>query len=261
MATATVNAGSDLLFAWGPRRRRKLSIASFVLASFALHAFGFYLFQIVYPPSVAPLVPASRVSVISPSTPDGRQLLRWIEAEDPAITSATQRAPEAKTYQPPRVPHAPTYLGHLPSLRPIAPFAPDLRVPSAHPPGPVSSPRTRQPSVTRPTPTSFIFSQDLTDLGPAEFPATHFARIGRDAPDAALFRVSVNSQGEIRNAILARSSGDSALDEQARQALALVRFSQIDRRKFSAPDAIIWGTATVQWGNDVAPPADSRPSR
>ena len=55
-----------------------------------LHALCFYAFQIIYPPAVALLPPPGRVTVIAPNTQEERVLLRWLEAEDPALASTTQ---------------------------------------------------------------------------------------------------------------------------------------------------------------------------
>jgi hypothetical protein len=42
-----------LLFRWERPRQRKVAIAGFLLASAALHALCFYLFQVVYPPAIS----------------------------------------------------------------------------------------------------------------------------------------------------------------------------------------------------------------
>ena len=91
MTYALAEPPGNLLFKWAPRRRRTRSILSFLVASVILHAFGFYLLQIVYPPTLALRNSVGRVDVISPTTPEGRQLLRWVEAEDPAVAAKTPR--------------------------------------------------------------------------------------------------------------------------------------------------------------------------
>lgn len=84
-------AVNDLVFRWEKPGRGKWTLSGFLLGSLFLHALGFYLFQIVYPPAVALLPPPGRVSLISPDTDEGRQLLRWLEAEDPALASTTSQ--------------------------------------------------------------------------------------------------------------------------------------------------------------------------
>src|SRR4051812_29886523 len=97
-----------LIFRWAPPRPRKRAIMSFLIASVTLHAFGFYIFQIIYPPPLTLLPAPARVSVISPITEEGRLLLRWVEAEDPALGSTTQRPADTKLFQPPKVSHVPS---------------------------------------------------------------------------------------------------------------------------------------------------------
>ena len=91
------------IFNWSPARSRKVSIISFIAASAVLHALCFYIFQIIYPPTVALLPPPARVSIITPASEEGRLLLRWIEAEDPALSSTTQRPPDASSFARPAV--------------------------------------------------------------------------------------------------------------------------------------------------------------
>ena len=89
----------------------------------------------------------------------------------------------------------------------------------------------------------------------------HFATTGSEPPQAALFRVAVSELGDVRYSMLQRSSGDTALDEQARQTLALCRFSPVENRKSKIENDLVWGTASVQWGNDVAPPVQASPDQ
>src|SRR5579871_1381696 len=59
-----------------------------VLGSVLLHAATFFLFQVVYPQRVTIPAPAPRVSLLTPSSPENIALLRWIEAEDPALVAS-----------------------------------------------------------------------------------------------------------------------------------------------------------------------------
>src|SRR2546422_7349263 len=47
----------------------------------------------------------------------GRGLLRWLEAEDPALASTTQPPADGKSLAMPTIQHAPSYLMRQPSLR------------------------------------------------------------------------------------------------------------------------------------------------
>jgi hypothetical protein len=87
-----------LLFGWEKPRRRKAAIAGFLFASAALHALCFYLFQVVYPPAISLLPPPAQVSVIAPTNPEARTFLNWLNAEDPALATQTQRPADARAF-------------------------------------------------------------------------------------------------------------------------------------------------------------------
>ena len=127
-----------LVFAWEHRPAPAIGdrgISS--CASAVLHALCFYVFQIIYPPAVALLPPPGRVTVIAPNTEEGRVLLRWLEAEDPALASTTQPPVDGKSLTMPTIQHAPSYLTRQPALKSFQPLRPILRMPSAQPPAPV----------------------------------------------------------------------------------------------------------------------------
>ncbi|MEY2519583.1 MAG: hypothetical protein QOF24_1342 [Verrucomicrobiota bacterium] len=259
--SAPLVAENGLIFAWSLRRRRKLAILGFLFASLALHAVGFYIFQIVYPPAVALLPPPGRVTLISPNTDEGRVLLRWLEAEDPALASTTQPPPDAKSLVMPTIQHAPSYLGRQPALRELPTAAPDLTVPSARPPAPVEQPAAQIQTPPKISPTTLQFSAELEALGTVQGIEMKFTASGRESPQAAQFRIAVNEKGEVRHCFLQNSSGDATLDDQARKYLALSRFSPIANRKSQIANDLTWGTATVEWGNDITPPPPPGPNK
>src|SRR5947209_19467100 len=58
-----------------------------VFGSLLAHAGTFFLFHVVYPQRVTIPQPAPHVSLLNPSSPENIALLRWIEAEDPALVA------------------------------------------------------------------------------------------------------------------------------------------------------------------------------
>ncbi len=242
------------IFSWETGRRRKVSLISFLAASVLLHALCFYLFQIIYPPTVALLPPPARVNLITANSEEGRLLLRWIEAEDPALSSLTQRPPDAVTTSPPTPPHVPSYVRHQPELKQLPAPRPDLSIPSAEPPGPVALPPPPPPAPARPVATTVRFEPTTAGLGAPEIPPLHFTASNGVPPDAAQFRVGISAHGVVRFCFLERPSGDPALDEQARQHLLLCRFPMSENQSSKIENFLIWTTATVAWGNDIASP-------
>jgi hypothetical protein len=255
-------ATNDLVFGWEKPGRGKWTLSGFLLASLGLHAFGFYLFQIVYPPAVSLLPPPGRVSLIAPDTDEGRQILRWLEAEDPALASTTQPAPDAKALVLPTIQHAPSYLARQPALKDLPPAPPALRIPSAHPPAPVEKPSTLAQIVTKPVMTAIRFSPELDSLIAPQTPELKFTASTRESPETARFLIGVNEKGEVRYCFLQASSGDPGLDDQARKYLALTRFPALRNPNSEIRNDFTWGTATLEWGNDLtaAPSPNPAPS-
>ena len=258
---------SPLLFDWEAPRRRNLAITGFLTASLAAHVACFYVFQIVYPPTVS-LTPApQRVSFITAKSEEGATLLRWVDAEDPALASTTRRPPEAKRYLLGKIQHIPSYSENEPALKEAPPLTVDLRVPSAQPPGPVSFQPSAKPTTAGPLPTKVTFSGELERMGEPKFVPISFKASTHEPPQNAQFRIAVD-QGAVVYCFAVTSSGDAALDEQARQKLVLCRFStrpvlpampepmaKVGSRaegSTSRIDSLVWGIATIEWGNDVA---------
>jgi len=248
----------DLIFGWERPGRGKWTIGGFLLASLALHALGFYIFQVVYPPAVALLPPPGRVSLIAPNSDEGRLLLSWLDGEDPALASTTQVPPDGKSLVMPTIQHAPSYLGRQPALKDLPPTPPAVRIPSARPPAPVEAPAKQVQSATKVAPTVIRFSPEFETLGSAQTPELKFSASGPESPQATQFRVGVNDKGEVRHCFLQNSSGDAALDEQARKYLALTRFPVLHPPSSILP-GLVWATAAVEWGNDIVPSSSPNP--
>jgi hypothetical protein len=245
-ATAT-----PFIFNWEGPCRRNLAIAGFIAASFAVHLASFYLFQVVYPPTVS-LVPApQRINLIYANSEQTATVLRWIDAEDPALAATTRRPAHMQRYAVGKVEHIPSYFATEPALKEPPPLAVDLRVPSAQPPGAVPVTRSAVASAVGFHPTRVTFSSELQQLGQAQLTAPSFKASSIETPQNAQFRIAVDSQGAVRYCFLLNSSGDATLDEQARQHLALCRFPETST---SNSDSLAWGIATIEWGNDVAQP-------
>ena len=92
-------------------------------------------------------------------------------------------------------------------------------------------------------------------LGAPVLPALRFTASSNEPPQAAQFRLALDAHGEVRYCFLQSSSGDSALDDQARRYLLLARFPTIEERKPENETGDLWITATIEWGNDLAVPS------
>lgn len=245
------SAAPPLIFSWAPPRRRARALAFFLIASLLLHAFCFYLFQIVYATSVAlPPAPA-RLSVITADDPESGGFLRWIEAEDPALATTTQKPPETKPIALPPLEHVPSYATHQPTLKTLPETTPALQVPSVFPVGAKREPTPAPPAVPPARrKTAILVDETAAEFQDAKFPEPQFSSSRPDAPSNARFRLAVDAAGAVRYCFLIESSGDPDLDEQARAALKQGRFSPA---ALSSP-AWRWTVADILWGSDLTPP-------
>lgn len=253
-------AAEPLLFSWDSPRRRRIAVLAFLALSLLAHAICFYIFQIVYPPTVTLLPPPARVALITPASEEGRTLLRWIDAEDPAVAFTTHRPPEARLRALPKVEHIPFYRAVEPSFKELPPLEDNTRALESQPPGAV--PFIRQKNISSTSgqiPTSVSFSSELDAFGSATFPEDRFVASNKETPEAVRFRVAVGNRGEIRYCFPMNSSGDPALDEQARLYLARCRFSRSAARDVKSDASLTWGTATIEWGSDISRPEAKQP--
>ena len=85
-------------------------------------------------------------------------------------------------------------------------------------------------------------------------PQSGFELSTEETPQTLRFRVAVNDLGEIRYCFPINTSGDPALDEQARLQVVRSRFSQNSQTGTKPGSSLVWGMATIQWGSDVARP-------
>jgi hypothetical protein len=249
-----VSAATPFIFNWDRPRRRTLVLTGFVALSFAIHVAAFYLFQVVYPQTVSLLPAPRRVSLMTANSEQTATLLRWIDAEDPALASTTRRPAHMQRREMGKVEHVPSYFAREAALKEPPPLTVDLRIPSAQSPGPVPFARQAIAAPVGMQPTRVSFSSELQQLGEAKFVPANFKTSTSETPQNAQFRIAVDPDGAVVYCFALASSGDANLDELARQHLALARFPAR-----STGEPLVWGIATIEWGNDVAP-ANAKPS-
>jgi hypothetical protein len=233
-----------LLFSAQETRVIPWTLLGFILLSACIHAFGFYIFQIVYPPVARAGPPPVQVGLIAPGTPEADAILRWIDSEDPALAAEPGHAAIPGLMS---LPYIPSYA----SVHARPAMAPSTDQPLRYPDGlsgldlvkiaasqPAAPPRPPPPAATT-----------LSLSGPLEnavlekepsFDSLHEADLGELQP--ARFLLGVSDQGEVRYVFLQDPSGDKTLDAAASRLLGQVRF-----RPCSTP--LTWGFATFFWGS------------
>jgi hypothetical protein len=259
-SVASEPAAEPLLFTWDTPRRQSTLLAAFLVLSLVAHALCFYIFQIVYPTPVALLPPPARVTFIAPDSEEGRTLLRWVDAEDPAVAFTTHPPPGARLGDLPKTEHLPSYSTAQPIFKEMPPLKPDLRLPSSRPPGAVHPVARKAASAKHTARTYISFSKEFDQFGAPTLPPSGFATSNQETPETLRFRVAVNDWGEIRYCFPINLSGDPALDEQARLQVVRSRFSQNRQTGIKPGSSLVWGMATIQWGSEVSHPQQAPPN-
>ena len=223
------------------------TLLGFILLSACVHAFGFFLFQTIYPANARMGPPPVQIGLLAPGTPEADAILRWIDSEDPAVAAQPGEA---------AIPHLMS-LPYLPSYnkvhgRPTMASAP-AEAPLPYPDG-VSGTDLIKMAVARPAgpqapavpvPTALSFSGPLQEAGPLPSLAGLHET---DPVQPARFLLGVSDTGEVRYVFLQDASGDKTLDANAGGILQQVRF-----QASAAP--LTWGFATFYWGSEVFAPA------
>jgi hypothetical protein len=240
-----------LTFQWPAEKGFPFLLFFCVLGSVLAHGATFVLFQVVYPERVTIPQPAPHVSLLTPSSPENIALLRWIEAEDPAlIASESPVRPPALV----EVLYRPSF--SEPRTEPLgAPKeAPNqVRFPPAIDRLAVRNTATQHPvaGAVPPLPTTVRFSGALASRPLTRNPAIRFSQQAPTPVRPSHFLVGVDASGTIRYQFLQESSGDAGLD-----GLGAMHLGQV---QFAASEALVtWGMVAVIWGDDAHAPAIAR---
>jgi hypothetical protein len=235
-----------LLFSWEPGKWLPGWLWLFVPVSALAHAASFFLFRVVYPnhPSLPSTPP--RVVLLNNSLPEHAPLLQWIDTHNPALMAP----PSADSAQLPLA--APAYRPSFQSIHTEPAQPPGESPAEATPPlfSPLKLLRTAPPQsqqpvpARRPNPTRVQLSTELQRRAtgvPAKLASLSPAR----PMPSPRFLLGVTDGGAVRFIFLQSSSGEDALDQAAAESLLQIAFQP-------APTAVLWGFATVEWGDPAA---------
>jgi hypothetical protein len=220
------------------------TLLGFVLLSALVHAFGFYVFQTLYPPA-AHVGPAPvQVGLLTPGTPEADAILRWIDSEDPALTT---RPDKAVIQGLETVPYVPSYQiahsrpGLVPTIQPPLPYPAGVsgldlvELAAAKPAASATAPAS--------VATVLNLSGGLKETVLEPLPSFDGLRAANPGPlEPARFLIGISPKGEAQYVFLQDSSGDKKLDETASRLLERVRFHAF-------ASGTEWGFATFFWGS------------
>jgi hypothetical protein len=235
-----------LTFDWPRAERFPWILFGCVFLSLVAHAASFFVFQVVYPQRVTIPFPPQRVSLLTPSSPENRNVLRWIAAEDPALVARTHSVAPTTLLE---VPYRPSYQTVRTSPRGSVEPEVVVEYPPARPPLSIvrsAAPRSLPPvPAVQPAPTGVTFSAPLHDRPPTSRLAFSWRQRASEPLEPLSALLGVTDRGEVQFALLQHSSGNQAIDREAIAQLQRITFPATE----SAP--VTWAFATVSFGQDA----------
>lgn len=241
------DSAPGLTFHWPARRGVSFMLPGFILLSLFAHALAFYVFQVAYPTSASIASPPAQVSLLTPSNPIHLAMLRWIEAEDPAIASTPPEISPRNLFD---LRYKPSYAEvHAVPKAVVRGPVPLIFPPARNPLAIIGSAIAPQQKVTAPIPaprsvvrfSGALANRPIKDQPPIEITSKSSAAL---APTR--FLIGVSDRGEVREIFLQAGSGDKSIDDEAADRLQKFGFAPADQ-------AVAWGFATFFWGGDAYP--------
>jgi hypothetical protein len=234
-----------LTFNWPGHGHVSLALPGFIILSLLIHAATFLVFSVVYTASASIMPPPAQITLVTPTSDAARSFLRWLGTQDPTDLTRTSDLMPLSLLD---LPYHPSYAGR--QTQPVMAVEhqdgimyPPVKTPLALIRDTAPAQAVHEKKIAVPS-TTVLFSGGLAGRALKEQPVFDCKTRAESAPAVARFLVAVDARGEIRNAFLQASSGDSGMDRQAEARLARLSFVPAD-----AP--LTWGIATFHWGSDA----------
>lgn len=245
-----------LKFHWPQRPQISLALIGFLFLSVLAHGLAFYILQVVDPPVVAITPPPVQVSLLTPSTPENVELLKWIDSEDPAAIANPHEIVPGNLYDM-------AYQRSPADIR-ATPKSPDeLTAPVPYPPAQdamkITGTQEESPAAAvvkmPPLQTALRFSGELAGRKILKQPPLKFDIPGEGSREPDSFMVGVGPDGKVLYTFFLGVETDDkakAIGKQAENYLGSLEFSR-------EAGGVAWGVATYYWGNDTYQPGPAKP--
>jgi len=228
-----------LIFDWR-KARWDYRLPVLVAISLLGHVLCFYLFHVIYPPTTSLLPPSAQVTVLDPTSSRDKNMLEWMEVNDPATVSAPWFDASLVSKLASR--YKPSFSSMAPELKPSdASEAPAKGIPS------IFSAETLIPMRLHPvataSPEMFPSRLDIaSSLRERPVISSQSLPIASTLAGPVSFFIGVNPAGEVDFLFLRSSSGSNSLDEAGRSFIRKLRFKQGSH--------LDWGVVTLHWGGN-----------
>lgn len=106
-----------LIFQWKHRQKAMFHIAVFLVLSVVLHVFGFYLFQVVYPPAGKVEPVPDRLTVLDPSDPEVHAMMGKIQDRIVFLRPASENSELRPSLDDYSIRFEPTFSNRQPEMK------------------------------------------------------------------------------------------------------------------------------------------------
>ena len=240
-------------FDWSGSHRSSWTLALLIFLSVILHGAAFFFVHIstserqLIPQTAQPVQLLTRFAPDGSISPENEAVLRWIEAEDPAIAARIANVEPAGILD---VAYRPSYATSRTQPRSIPAEPAIIQYPPARDSLEFIMSADEKPATAVPEAptrkTVIAFHAALKSRAPAEVTVALETRSALSLSTAILL-VGVNAQGEVRFAFVQSSSGAPEMDAEALRLTSSIHLAP-------APEPMTWATASIRWGNDAVAP-------
>ncbi len=239
------------IFDWSGAHRSSWMLAMFIFLSLFAHSAAFFFVHVseserhLIPKSAQPVQLLTRFGADGAPSPENEAMLRWIEAEDPAVVA---RIPQVEPAGLLDVPYRPSYAVFRTQPRDIPAEPPVIQYPPARDSMSYILDADRKPPAQLPdapeTATAIIFHGPFAVRAGGELRAKP-AMTSSQSLRAVELLAGATSEGEVPFCYVQKGSGSAEMDSEAVRLVSAVRLAP-------GGPKISWGTVIVRWGSDSA---------
>lgn len=237
------------IFDWSGAHRSSWLLALFIFLSLFAHSAAFFFVHIssperqLIPKTAQPVQLLTRFGADGAPSPENEAMLRWIEAEDPAVVARITQVEPAGLLD---VPYRPSFAVFRTQPRDIPAEPTVIQYPPARDSMSYILDTDRKPPAQLPdapeTSTTIVFHGAFAARASSEIRVKPTITSSQSLRTVELL-AGVTSAGEVPFCYVQTGSGSAEMDSEAVRMVSAVRLAP-------GGSQISWGTVVVRWGSD-----------
>jgi hypothetical protein len=237
-------------FDWSGRHRSSWTLALLIFGSLLVHSSAFFLIQIRTPERNVIPETAQPIQLLTPYAPDGSPseenaaVLRWLEAEDPAVVARVATVEPAGLLD---VPFRPSFAVSRTRPRDVPQEPSTIQYPPARDSMQFILHADARPApevaATTGTKTKVFFAGAVKARAPVDLEIKPSTTSGESLSSVELL-IGIAASGTVKFCLVQSGSGAREMDAEAVRLVSNIKLQPSEA-------ALEWGTATVRWGIDA----------